>query len=320
MNVLVLAEVNQGKVKRASLEVLTQARQFSSGGQVAVILAGALTSDVVTVLGKYGANLVFHSEHDQAQKQNPESIFELAKKSLKEFKPELILLSASFLGKETGARLSAFLNAPLANDCVEIKASGRDILIRRPMYAGKVIANVKLTGETKIVSIRPNAYSAKENQVTVSAKKISLDDVVLKTQVESAQAAEQKRPELTEADIVVSGGRGIKGPENFHLIETLADKLGAAVGASRAVVDAGWRPHSDQVGQTGKVVSPKLYFACGISGAVQHFAGMGSSKCIVAINKDPEAPIFKKCDYGIVGDLFQIVPAMADELVRIKGN
>ncbi len=314
MNVLVVAEISNGKVKRAALEALTLAGSLSSGGIVTAVLAGPFNPEAQNTLARYGAKNIFYAEHDQIQKQNPEAIFELVKASFKEAKSELILLSASFLGKELGGRLSAALNAPLANDCIQVKSSGSDILVRRPMYAGKVIANLKLSGSANIVSVRPNAYTAKENSQTASAKKLALDNAALKTQVESLESAQQKRPELTEADIVVSGGRGMRGPENYHIIEAFADKIGAAVGASRAAVDAGWRPHSDQVGQTGKVVSPKLYIACGISGAIQHFAGMGSSKCIVAINKDAEASIFKKCDYGIVGDLFEIVPFLTEEV------
>ncbi len=314
MNVLVVAEVSNGKVKRAAFEALTLAGSLSSGGMVTVVLAGPFNPEVENSLAKYGAKNIFYAEHEQIQKQNPEAVFELAKATLKEVKSELILLSASFLGKELGGRLSAALNAPLANDCIQVKSSGSEILVRRPLYAGKVIANFKLSGAVNIVSVRPNAYAAKEDSQTASVKKLTLDNVMLKTQVESLESTQQKRPELTEADMVVSGGRGMKGPENYHIIEAFADKIGAAVGASRAAVDAGWRPHSDQVGQTGKVVSPKLYIACGISGAIQHFAGMGSSKCIVAVNKDPEAPIFKKCDYGIVGDLFEIVPLLTEEV------
>ncbi|MBI4430900.1 MAG: electron transfer flavoprotein subunit alpha/FixB family protein [Candidatus Omnitrophica bacterium] len=314
MNILIVAEVSQGKVKRASLEVLTRAREISAGGEIAVALAGAYSADAEKTLARFGAGKVFYTDHDQVSRQNPEAVFELAKMCAAECKAGLILLGASFLGKEVAARLSAQLGAPLANDCIEIKTAGNGVVVQRPMYAGKVIATVQLGGAQNIVSIRPNSCVAKESPAEAQAKKISLDSVSLKTSVESLEIAPLKRPELTEADIVVSGGRGMKGPENYNVIEALADKLGAAVGASRAAVDAGWRPHSDQVGQTGKVVSPKLYIACGISGAVQHFAGMGSSKCIVAINKDAEAPVFKKCDYGIVGDLFQIVPLLTQEL------
>lgn len=315
MNILVIAEASNGKPKRSALELLTLAHKLCGGdGAVAAVVAGVYSEDAKKILAEYGAGKIFYAQGEQLARLHTEVVFQLAVSAVQNTKTEIILLSASFFGKEVAGLLSGKLNAPVATDCIEIEIADKSLLARRPMYGGKVIARVKLSGPLQIASLRPNSISAEKHPIQAEAISLTIDEKSLKTRVEQMELAEAKRPELTEADIVVSGGRGIKGPENYHIIEALADRLGAAVGASRAVVDAGWRPHSEQVGQTGKVVSPKLYIACGISGAIQHYAGMGSSRCIVAINKDPEAPIFKKCDYGIVGDLFEIVPMLTQSL------
>jgi electron transfer flavoprotein alpha subunit len=206
------------------------------------------------------------------------------------------------------------LNASMATDCTEVKVEGNDLILKRPMYAGKVKAMIKLTSPVKIVTVRPNIYQAVEAPASVQKESIEVDKPDFRTVVKEIISGAKGKLDVTEADIIVSGGRGMKGPENWHLVEELASLLGAANGASRAAVDAGWRPHDEQVGQTGKTVSPSLYIAVGISGAIQHLAGMSSSKYIVAINKDPDAPIFKVADYGIVADLFEVVPRMINEL------
>ena len=226
-------------------------------------------------------------------------------------------MGASTQGKDLSARLSARLGAPLAMECVAVRVEDGKVIATRPMYGGKVVAEVTLNGKPQMVAIRPNAMSIAEVPGAGNIEKLDVDpaDSVLQF-VE--KKLEKGKVELTEADIVVSGGRGMGGPD-YAMLEKLADLLGGAVGASRSAVDEGWRPHSDQVGQTGKVVSPNLYIACGISGAIQHLAGMSSSKVIVAINKDPEAPIFSKADYGIVGDLFEVVPLLTEEIAKVKG-
>ncbi|MCW9097836.1 MAG: electron transfer flavoprotein subunit alpha/FixB family protein, partial [Ignavibacteriaceae bacterium] len=215
--------------------------------------------------------------------------------------------------------LSIKLDAACVVDCIKISVSGNDIICTRPTYAGKALVDLKLLSNKKVITIRPNVFKA---QVTENSNppEIVVKDITsanLRSKVTEFKKAEGKL-DVSEADIIVSGGRGMKGPENFHLIEELAETLGAAVGASRAVVDAGWRPHSEQVGQTGKTVSPTLYIACGISGAIQHLAGMSSSKFIVAINKDKDAPIFNVADYGITGDLFEILPVLTSEIKKVK--
>jgi electron transfer flavoprotein alpha subunit len=231
--------------------------------------------------------------------------------------PAVVVLGASTQGKDLAARLAARLNAGLAQDCIAVRTEGGSIVATRPMYGGKVIAEVALSGSPQIVAIRPNAMAIVESAKDGAVEKVDADPGESKlTFVEKKLEAE--KVELTEADIIVSGGRGMGG-DDYSLIEELAGLLGGAVGASRSAVDEGWRPHSDQVGQTGKVVSPNLYIACGISGAIQHLAGMSSSKVIVAVNKDPEAPIFSKADYGVVGDLFDLIPQITDEVRKVKG-
>jgi len=231
--------------------------------------------------------------------------------------PAVVILGASTQGKDLSARLSARLNAPLAMDCVSIRFEDKNLIATRPMYGGKVLADVALDGNPQILAIRPNAVTIANAAGTGSIEKLDTD--IGNTALQFIEKSlDTGKVELTEADTVVSGGRGMRGPD-FTVIEELAQLLDGAVGASRSAVDEGWRPASEQVGQTGKVVSPNLYIACGISGAIQHLAGISSSKVIVAINKDTEAPIFSKADYGIEGDLFEIVPLITEEVRKLKG-
>jgi electron transfer flavoprotein alpha subunit len=230
--------------------------------------------------------------------------------------PAVVILGATTQGKELAGRLSARLDAGLATDCVAFKMENGQVTATRPMYGGKVLADVTLKGAPVIVALRPNIMAAEEAPADGVIEKVAVNVGEVRTQVQRKQL-ETGKIDLTEAEVVVSGGRGMGGPD-YAAIEALAEVLGAAVGASRSAVDEGWRSAADQVGQTGKTVSPNLYIACGISGAIQHLAGMSSSKVIVAINKDPEAPIFSKADYGIVGDLFEVVPALTEALKKLK--
>jgi electron transfer flavoprotein alpha subunit len=226
------------------------------------------------------------------------------------------------MGKDVSPRVAARLEAGLAVDCTNLRLNSGEIIATRPVYAGKAYIDIKINSAIKIYSLRPNVFKPEKTgagNVSVEKLNISFEDKDFASQVREVVVSSEKL-DVAEADIVVSGGRGLKGPENFYLVEDLAKVLGGAAGASRAVVDAGWRPHGDQVGQTGKTVSPKLYIACGISGAIQHLAGMSSSKCIVAINKDKDAPIFQIADYGIVGDVFEILPVLTEELKKVMGN
>jgi len=230
--------------------------------------------------------------------------------------PALIVIAASSQGKDLAARLAARLDAGLAMDCTAIKLDNGKLTFTRPMFGGKIFADVEIEGGLQIVAIRPNVMDITEASRACAIEKPAVQVGDVKTSVVEKSMDTGDKIELTEADIVVSGGRGTGG--KFDPIEQLAAALGGAVGASRSAVDEGWRPHSDQVGQTGKVVSPGMYVACGISGAIQHLAGMSTSKYIVAINKDSEAPIFSKADLGIVGDLFEVVPAVVEEVNKIK--
>jgi electron transfer flavoprotein alpha subunit len=234
----------------------------------------------------------------------------------------LVLLGASAQGKDLAPAAAARLGTSPVADATRSVVAGGKVSWVRPVYAGKALATVETDGPVAVVSLRPNAFEPGPEGPAgaVEAFDPGVPESDVRVVLREVLAPAAKRVDLTEADVVVSGGRGLKGPEHFHLVEGLAAALGGVVGASRAVVDAGWRPHSEQVGQTGKTVAPKLYVALGISGAIQHLAGMSSSRCIVAINKDPEAPIFKVADYGLVGDAFEIVPALTKAVLEAKGG
>jgi electron transfer flavoprotein alpha subunit len=232
------------------------------------------------------------------------------------------MLSATALGKDLAPRVAVRLQAGLASDCTALRVDGGSIIATRPMYAGKTLAEVRVTTPLQVFTLRPNVFNAGASSgaaAPVAAQTMTFTDADVSTRVTGVQMGSGKL-DVAEADIVVSGGRGLKAPENFKMIEELAASLHGAVGASRAVVDAGWRPHSEQVGQTGKTVSPSLYVAVAVSGAIQHLAGMSSSKYIVAINKDKDAPIFQVADYGIVGDAFEVVPALTAEIKKLTGG
>ena len=234
---------------------------------------------------------------------------------------EIVLFSATAMGKDLAPRVAVRLNAGLATDCISLKVEGGDVIATRPIYAGKVLVDLKIQSAVKVFSLRPNVFPTVQSDsvnCNVESAAVEFADKDFETKVVEINQTVGKL-DVAEADIIVTGGRGMKGPEHFTIIEELAGLLGGAVGASRAVVDAGWRPHSEQVGQTGKTVSPTLYFAVGVSGAIQHLAGMSSSKYIVAINKDKEAPIFQVADYGIVGDAFEVLPAVTREVKKLLG-
>ncbi len=239
-------------------------------------------------------------------------------------RPEAVLFAASALGKDLAPRVAARVGAGLATEVTELGIEDGRIVAVRPAYGGKVFLKVEFKAEPALLSVRARAYTAAESPRDGRIDELSLDlgPDAFRSKVELGAGEKKQRPDVAEAEIIVSGGRGMQGPEHWELLEQLADALGAGtgLGASRAVVDAGWRPHGEQVGQTGKVVAPPLYFAIGISGAIQHQAGMRTAGCIVAINKDAEAPIFKIADYGIVGDLFKIVPRLTEEVRKLRSG
>ena len=273
-------------------------------------------------LGKYGADKVFLADDPGLTLFHPDYYLHVLLNAVKRFTPSIILMPATSTGKDLAPRLAVHLNTGVASDCVQLNLENSELFATRPAYAGKVLLKVRVNGAPKIATLRPNAFTAKEASPprSPSVETLAFEKPATRMVVKEFSALGPKKMDLTEASIIVSGGRGMGGPENYKILEELAEVLGGVVGASRASVDAGWRPHSDQVGQTGRTVSPTLYIACGISGAIQHRVGMVNSKVIVAINKDPEAPIFGFADYGIVGDVFEVVPALTRELRKFYGR
>lgn len=321
--VMAIAEQRNGAFRKATYEVVSEGRRLADqlNSELVVILLGSGINGLSAELAHYGADKILVGENEIFKNYSAEGFTKTILAAAQKVDPEIILLPASALGKDLGPRLAAHLGVGLATDCVRLRLENGRLHALRPMYAGKVLAEHQLLVSPQMASLRPNNFpvlppdASRVAAVEKIAVPITAGD--LRAVVKEFVASGGGKIELTEANIIVSGGRGMKGPENYTILEELASVLGAAVGASRSAVDAGWRPHSDQVGQTGKTVSPNLYIACGISGAIQHLAGMSSSKCIVAINKDPEAPIFQRADYGIVGDLFEVVPKLTEEFKKI---
>lgn len=313
-NILVFAEQRDGQLKSYALEAISEGRRLAdgAGGTLSVCVIGAGISDLGTSITSHGADTIYLADDSGLGVYSPGGYAKLMMDALTASAAEVVLLSSSAMGRELGAILAAKADASLLSDVVETTWDGDHLVVKRPVYAGKAYLKVAAKNTPVLVTLRPNVFAAEEKPGAgaVENMAVSLGESESQVVITETVMKASSRPELTEASIIVSGGRGVGGPENFNIIEELADSLGAAVGASRATVDAGWRPHADQVGQTGKTVSPNLYIACGISGAIQHLAGMNSSKCIVAINTDPEAPIFKVANYGIVADLFDVVPAL----------
>lgn len=319
--VWIVAEARDGAFRKVSYEIASAARKLADelGDEVCAVLCGSGIEGKAAELGKYGVDKVYVADNAALEPYTTDAHAAAVAKIVKEKDPAILLLAASVQGKDLSARLVGKLATGLATDCTGLKIEGGKLIAVRPMYAGKCFGEVAFEATPAMATLRPNVFPIVENAKAGAVEKFdpALDAGQLKTKVAEVAKDTSGKIELTEANIIVSGGRGMKGPENFPMIEELAKVLGAAVGASRAAVDAGWRPVSDQVGQTGKTVSPNLYIACGISGAIQHLAGMSSSKFIVAINKDPEAPIFQRADYGIVDDLFKVVPEVTAAAKKI---
>ncbi len=315
-NVLVFAETRGGELRKVAFEAVTAARQLADatgGGEVHALIAGAVgIGDKAEQLGRYGADVVLVVEGAEHAGFARESLGATLAERAKSGGYRAVVLGFSAQGRDLGPRLAARLDAPIATDVTSIAASGDAIAVKHPAYANKVIMTLVLTGSPVVISVRPSAFTATEAPRPARAENVA--SVALSgatVTVTDVKEGSKGRPDLGEAAIIISGGRGLKAAENFKLVEDLADAFGnAAVGATRAVTDDGWRPHSDQIGQTGRQVSPQLYVAVGISGAIQHLAGMRTSRTIVAINKDKEAPIFKVADYGIVGDVLEVLPVL----------
>jgi len=321
-NVLAVTEQRGGALRRTSHEVVWAARQLADalGGTVDALVLGAPGVDAAGAkLGAVGADRVLVAEDAAFARYAPDGYAATVAAAAKAGGYGAVLVAATAAGKDLAPRIAARLDAPLASDVTGVGVEGGKVTATRPVYAGKAVQQLRLDAALAVISVRPNTFvpgSAAKPGAVAKAAAVAEARVT----VREVKAAEQGKLDVAEASVVVSGGRGLKGPEHFALIENLAKAFGAAVGASRAVVDAGWRPHAEQVGQTGKTVSPQLYVAVGISGAIQHLAGMRTAKVIVAINKDKDAPIFQVADYGIVGDLFEIVPRLTEEIAKAKAG
>jgi electron transfer flavoprotein alpha subunit len=316
--ILVLVDHADGAVKKVTLELLTKAREL---GTPAAVFVGDGFDSAKDKLAEYGAAKVYVAADPQLQGYVVAPKAELMAKLVADAQPAAVLVPATAEGKEIAARLAIKTDSGILTDAVDLKLDGDAFVAEQSIFGGSSIVHSSVTAGTPIIALRPNSTppvpeSAAAERVDVSVE--LTDSAKLAKVVDRVVVPKGDRPELTEAAIVVSGGRGVGSAESFAVIESLADQLGAAVGASRAAVDSGWYPHQSQVGQTGKTVSPQLYIAAGISGAIQHRAGMQTSKTIVAVNKDPEASIFELVDYGVVGDLFKVVPQLTEEIAKRK--
>ncbi len=317
-NVLVIAEQRDGVLKKVAFEMLGVGAELAAalGGSVEAVLLGAELGDLPNTLAQYGAAKVYVADDDSLAVYSSEGYASTLATLTRKAEPSIILLGATALGKDLAPRLAARLGVGVASDCIGLEIADGRLLATRPIFAGKALARVRLNGHPQVATVRPNVLPAPEPDAgaTVTVEPLPVEVGEIRARVVEIAGAGEGEIDVAEADIIVSGGRGVAGPEGFAPVSSLAKTLGAAVGASRAAVDAGWIEHSHQVGQTGKTVTPNLYIACGISGAIQHLAGMKTSKVIMAVNKDPEAPIFKVANYGIVGDLFEVVPLLEKEL------
>ncbi len=297
--------------KKSATEIATAGRMLAnaSGGQLIALVTGVLDDGDTVLLSRHGVNKVLHAAGDAYAPYLLEAHAAALEAAARAVDPRAILLSASTVGKELAPFTAARLDLALVSDATGVALDGDGLLVTKPRYSGKAIAEIA-TGGAALVSLRPNTTPVEESPADAGVEALDVTLPEARIRLVEIQASGEKTVDLSEADVVVAGGRGIGSAESWTIVTDLTQALGAAQGASRAVVDAGWRPHAEQVGQTGKVVSPKLYFAAGISGAIQHLAGMSSSKVIVAINKDAEAPIFKVADYGIVGDVHEVLPML----------
>lgn len=316
--ILVFTEFQNGKLKRSSQELLQFAAKNSQ--HVVALALGTQASQAVEQLGHNGATEVWLSKDAVFDAYNPEVFSIATSEAIQKSAATVVLASASSSAKDLFPRIAAKLNAGLISDGTEISISGDDVKVKKPLYSGKCFATGQFENcQIKIVLMRANqlTVAAPDNSKTATVHDLAFAKPNLKTIIKEIVKGASEKLDLTEANIIVSGGRGLKEAANFKMLEDLAQVLGATVGASRAVVDAGWVGHSMQVGQTGKTVAPSLYIAVGISGAIQHLAGMSGSKVVVAINNDPNAPIFQKATYGIVGDAFEVIPKLTEEFKKI---
>ncbi len=319
-NILVVGEHLEGKVKKVTQELVSKATELAAklGGEVDVVLVGHGIQNPAE-LGQFGAKKVYVIDTPKLEKYNTEGMVKVLSDLIPELKSSVVLGTASSVGRDFFPRLAARLKAGLASDCTNLDIQDGKLLASRPVYSGKAFVDVKFESALQLATARPNSFVAKVANAGAVAEvvKKEIDPGAMRALMKEVVKGKSDKVDLSEAAIIVSGGRAMKSSDNFKILQELADVIGATVGASRAAVDSGYATHDMQVGQTGKVVNPNLYIACGISGAIQHLAGMRTSKVIVAINKDTEAPIFKIANYGVVGDLFQIVPLLTQEFKKL---
>jgi electron transfer flavoprotein alpha subunit len=321
MNVLVYIESAEGKLKKSAFEVLSYGNAIAknSGGTVTAISIGNVSDEELNKAGKYGAEKVLAVNTDTLKNFVNQAYASVIAEASKKINAEVVVIANTFAGKGMAPRIAIKLQAGLADGAIALPDMTTGFKVRKTAFSGKAFADVALTSPVKVIALNPNSFEIKEAVAagTIENFSPSIGNNDFATMVKEIIKASDKIS-LPEAEIVVSAGRGLKGPENWGMIEELASLLGAATACSKPVSDAHWRPHSEHVGQTGLAISPNLYIAIGISGAIQHLAGVSSSKTIVVINKDPEAPFFKAADYGIVGDAFEVVPKLIEEVKKFK--
>ncbi|TSI09308.1 electron transfer flavoprotein subunit alpha/FixB family protein [Lysinibacillus sp. BW-2-10] len=317
--ILVLAEMKDGNLRNVSIEGLAAARRVAQDSEVIAAVFGSNATEQTSILQQYGADTIYIVDNPNLNLYTPSAYMQSMNELIQTIKPDVIIMGHTAVGKDLAPRLAARLGIGLVSDATNLTVENGEIVFTRPIYSGKVFQKKKSISSTVFATIRPNNIPALEADTTNVAKVVShpVDITDLRTVITEVVKKASSGVDLTEAKIIVSGGRGVKSVDGFNVLKELADLLGAGVGASRGACDASFCDYSMQIGQTGKVVTPDLYIACGISGAIQHLAGMSNSKIIVAINKDPEAPIFKVADYGIVGDLFEVVPLLTEEFKKV---
>ena len=315
-NFLVYCEHQDGRAKKSALEIVGKASELAGGGEVVAALLGAGLQGEYAELGHQGATKVLLADDEALANYTPEAHASVFAAMVEQAGPRVVLAASSPDGKDLMARVAARCKGGLGTDCVDLRAAGDGVQATRPIFAGKALIDVDVNSAIQFFTLRPNSFGVADPDTgrSAAAEAFAATPGDVRSKVVDVMATGSDRPDLTEAERIVSGGRAMGNAENFAILDELADVLGATVGASRAAVDAGYAPHPMQVGQTGKTVNPVMYIACGISGAIQHLAGMRTSKVIVAVNKDSEAPIFSKASYGIVGDLFEVVPEMTRQM------
>jgi electron transfer flavoprotein alpha subunit len=320
--VMVLAEIKDGRLRNVTLECLAAAHRIAQGGAVTAVLTSNHSESFVNELGRYGADHVVVMNHSSLSSYTSEAYTQALEQLISDQNPDAVLIGHTGLGRDLAPRLASKIQSGLITDCIDIQEGQQGIVFTRPIYSGKAFETRSFQSGLLFATIRPNNIKALPEDAaktaTLSLFEVSIQADQVRTAIKDIVRKASSAVDLSEAKIVVSGGRGVKSQDGFHPLQELADVLGAAVGASRGACDAGYCDYALQIGQTGKVISPELYIACGISGAIQHLAGMSGSRFIIAINKDPEAPIFQVADLGIVGDLFEVVPMLTQEFKQLK--